>query len=328
MPSATTYNNNTLNREDILDDLVRIEPEDTPMFSALKKGVKPSAVNLQWPVDTLKDVDTAVTPEGSDIANFDDHTDERALIGNYPSTQITSWKVSDLQTLVDVAGVSNEVAEAKMKKLKELKRNIAARVGGDFDSVSTGPNYAARGLGEWIKATAQSNDPVPAAFRTPSASIDATAMSSVTEDVINAVLTSVYKQGGNRANGNVFCGPNFKRAVSNLSRITSSNHRTYQVTESATSKKITLNVSVYEGDFGTIAIVPDLFLGYGASTTETIRNARAYYIDPDLVSVPMYEAPYHTELEDAGGGPRGFFKAIYTVRVSNPLGLAKWAATS
>lgn len=328
MPSATTYVNNALNREDILDDLTRIEPEDTPLFSSLKKGVKPGAVYLQWPVDTLKDVDTSVTAEGTDIASFDNHADERALLGNYPSTQITSWKVSDLQTLVDVAGVSNEVAEAKMKKLKELKRNIAARVGGDFESSATGPNYAARGLGVWVQNSAQSVDPVPAAYRTPSASIDTTATGSLTEDTINAVLTSVYKQGGNRANGNVYCGPNWKRAVSNLSRITGTNHRTYQVTESATSKKITLNVTMYEGDFGTIAIIPDLFLGYGPSTTQNIRDARAYYIDPDLVSVPMFEAPYHTELEDAGGGPRGFFKAIYTVRCKNPLGLGKWAATS
>jgi hypothetical protein len=328
MPTATTYNNNALNREDILDTLTRIEPEDTPLYSSLKKGVKPGAVYLQWPVDTLQDVSTSVIGEGTDIASFEDHTDERALLGNYPSIQVKSWKVSDLQTMVDVAGVGNEVAEAKMKKLKELKRNIAARVGGDFDAVATGPNYEARGLGEWIKATAQTVDPVPAAYRTPSASINTTAMASLAETDINDVLTSVYKQGGNRANGNVYCGPSFKRAVSNFSRITGTNHRTYQVTEDAKSKKITLNVTMYEGDFGTIALIPDLFLGYGASTTETIRGARAYYIDPELISVPMFEAPYHTELEDAGGGPRGFFKAIYTVCVKSPLGLGKWAATA
>jgi hypothetical protein len=153
-------------------------------------------------------------------------------------------------------------------------------------------------------------------------------MASLAESDINDVLESVYKQGGNRANGNVYCGPKFKRAVSGFSRITGTNHRTYQVTESAASKKITLNVSMYEGDFGTIALIPDLFLGYGASTTQSIRDARAYYIDPELVSIPMFEAPYHTELEDAGGGPRGFFKAIYSVRVKNPIGLGKFAATS
>jgi hypothetical protein len=294
----------------------------------LRKGVKPSAVYHQWVVDTLKDVDTTLSPEGEDQSTFDNHADERALIGNYPSIQKTSWKVSDMQTLVDAAGVANEVAEAKMKKLKELKRNIASRVGGDFEASATGPDYGARGLGNWIQSSAQSVAPVPAAYRTPSGSINTTAMASLAESDINDVLESVYKQGGNRANGNVYCGPKFKRAVSGFSRITGSNHRTYQVTESASSKKITLNVSMYEGDFGTIALIPDLFLGYGASTTQTIRDARAYYIDPELVSIPMFEAPYHTELEDAGGGPRGFFKAIYSVRVKNPIGLGKFAATS
>lgn len=327
MAVATTYNANT-NREDILDDLTRIEPEDTPLYSSLRKGVKPSAVYHQWVVDTLKDVDTTLSPEGEDQSTFDNHADERALIGNYPSIQKTSWKVTELQEEMDAAGVGSEVAEAKMKKLKELKRNIASRVGGDFEASATGPNYGARGLGNWIQSSAQSVAPVGSAYRTPSGSINTTVTASLAESDINDVLESVYKQGGNRANGNVYCGPKFKRAVSGFSRITGSNHRTYQVTESATSKKITLNVTMYEGDFGTIALIPDLFLGYGASTTQAIRDARAYYIDPDLVTIPFIKAPYGQELEDAGGGPRGFFKAIYTVRVKNPLGLGKWAATS
>lgn len=305
-----------------------LSPQETPLLSSLPKGVKPTAAYHEWPVDILDDVNTDTVPEGKDRTSFENPGKDRARIGNYCNKQERAWNVSDLQKLVDQAGVPNEVATAKVKKLKELKRDMASRVGGDFDLSAAAPDYQARGLGVFIQSTAQSTHPVPALYRTPASSINTTAIGSLTEDDINSVLASVFEQGGNRANGNVYCGTAFKRAVSNFSRVTGSDHRTYQVTQSAESKKITLDVTTYEGDFGTVDLIPDLFLGHGPASTATIRRNRAYYIDRSLVSINFLEAPYHQELEDQGGGPRGFHKTWYTLVVKNPLGLAKWASTS
>ena len=327
MPVATTYNAGT-NREDITDDMTILEPQDTPLYSSLSKKVKPTAIYHQWPIDNLQSVNTDTTPEGHDITEFDNHAENRVLVGNYIQIMERTWKVSDLQQLVDAAGVEDEVANAKMKKLKELKRNMAARVCGDFEASATGPNYGSRGLGNWIQNSAQSVAPVNSLYRTPTPSINTTATASLAEADINGVLTSIYRQGGSRANGKVFCGLTFKAAVSAFSRITGSNHRTYQVTQAAESKKITLNVTSYEGDFGTIDLIPDLFLGYGASTTQAIRDARAYFIDPALVGLNFLEAPYHMDLLNEGGGERGAYKTTFTLTVQNPLGLGKWAATS
>ena len=40
------------------------------------------------------------------------------------------------------------------------------------------------------------------------------------------------------------------------------------------------------------------------------------------------DGPSHYDQEDQGGGPRGFYNAWYTLRVKNPLGLGKFAATA
>lgn len=327
MPVATTYNAGT-NREDITDDMTILEPEDTPLYSSLSKKVKPTATYHRWPIDNLSAVNTSRVPEGHDVVDFENAVENRTMIGGNIQIMERTWRVSDIQALVESAGPDDDVAQSKMKKLRELKRDIAASVCGDFENEDNGPLYGTRGFGNWISNTAQAVHPVPAAFLTPAASIDPTAMASFGETNIQNVLTSIYRQGGSRANGRLFCGVVLKSTISGFSRITGSNHRTYQVTQAAESKKITLNVTTYEGDFGTVDLIPDLFLGYGASSTQTIRDCRGYYIDSDLVGINWLEAPYHTQLEDKGGGERGFYKAIFTLTVKNPLGLGKFNATS
>jgi hypothetical protein len=327
MPVATSYNAGT-NREDISDDMTIFEPEDTPFLSSLPKGKIPKAVYTEWPIDNLSAVRVERVPEGHDVTEFENAVENRTRIGNNINITERTWRVSDLQERVESAGPDDDVSQSKVKKLKELKRDIAALIGGDYEAVDSGPNYGARGIGNWILNTAQAVHPVPTAFRTPAASISTTAMSSFAESDVNGVLASIYRQGGNRANGKLFVGVNLKQAFSNFSRVSSTTRNTLQVTQPAESKKIILNVTAYEGDFGMLDLIPDLFLGYGASTTQAIRDARGYYIDTGLVSMKWMEAPYHTELEDQGGGKRGFYKTMFTLKVSNPLGLGKFAATS
>lgn len=325
MASATSYNVLT-NREDISNDLSIITPEETPIFSMIKKGSKPGNVFFEWPVDTLAAVTESVVAEGQDVSSFANAAENRQRLGNYVQRNDRAWQVSDFQQELDSAGVANEAAQAKSYKLRELKRDIEARIGSDRDRVSTGPSYETRGLGDWLDSAGPSD--VPAAYRTPSASIDSTATGSLAESNVGDVLTSIYKQSGKRKGYMLVCGPSLKRAISNFSRITGTNHRTFQVTQSAESKKITLNVETYDGDFGSLDLVPDLFLGYGGSTTQNIRDARGYVIDPDLLAIRFLNAPFHMDLQDEGGGPRGVFKCIWGLECRNPLGFGKFAATS
>ena len=65
-----------------------------------------------------------------------------------------------------------------------------------------------------------------------------------------------------------------------------------------------------------------------SSGTDASRLARAYYSDSELVELNWMEALYHIQGLNPGGGPRGTWKGTCTLSVLNPLGFAKWSATS
>ena len=329
MAATGTQNINNTNHEDLTDVMKIVEPEKTPFFSSLRKGKKPTNVYHEWPIDNLADVRVASVAEGHDPAEYANAAENRQRTGNFVTIMEEGWRVTDLQMLSNPAGVEDEAANSKAKKMSEWKRNAAARFGGDYEMKdgTAGTNYESRGIGNWILSTAQTLRPVPAAYRTPAASINTTSPSAfaTTESAINDVLTSIFTQGGNRATGAVYANTNWKVGLSGLASATTANLN-YRVNEDASSGQITRDVTVYKGDFGTIKVIPDLFIGYGG--TDTSRLNRAYYIDSELVELNWMEPLHHLPGLNEGGGPRGTWKGICTLSVLNPLGLGAWKATS
>jgi hypothetical protein len=326
MSRADTYNIGS-NREDVLQGFTMVEPEATPMLSMLKKGRAPKASYTEWVVDDLSDPVLTAVDEGTDVSTFANPGVNRARIGNHVQRQDRSWAVSDLEVMVDDAAVLNQVAAAKSKKLIELRRDIASVIGSDQANVAGGAGSAAkcRGMGQWILNSAQASNPVPSGFRTPAASINTTAAASFAESDVNGVLESIYSQTGSLDNFKLFAGTSLKKEFSDFSRVGSANG-VYRNNEDTSTNKITKNVLRYEGDFGTLDIITDLFLAKDG--TAASQGMRGYVINPDLVELAFVDGPSHYDLEDQGGGPRGFYKAWYTLRVKNPLGLGKFAATA
>ena len=85
----------------------------------------------------------------------------------------------------------------------------------------------------------------------------------------------------------------------------------------------------YVSDFGSIDIIPDLFLGRvngSASSPDTaegtVNTDRAYLIpDDDTVSLKFLEGISVVDLPDNGAGKRAFTEAMLTLRVGNPRAL-------
>ncbi len=111
--------------------------------------------------------------------------------------------------------------------------------------------------------------------------------------------------------------------------------QTYQVVQGAEEHQIDLHVELYEGDFHSVTIVPDLFNGLVSTSnqattfpiTTTSRN-RGYVIDQDLVGIGYMIGLENMELPDQGAGRRGLIKSVVTLMVKNPKGLGKFYATS
>lgn len=324
-------------REDLSDAMVLIEPGDTPLFSLAKKNPEPTNVLFQWPADRYNDPQTAGVLANDDVSSFDDQHANRELLSGRIQKIRRSFQTDDLvENVADLAGVGRKKAFAKAgaKALVELKIDIEAIMGSDNDSaVQSGSTpYRTRGIGSWISATAQADTAtaVPAAFRTPASSINTTATSSLTESGVIDVLESIFKVRRARRNYDLVCGTSLKRAFTNFIRTQTgstnvmSSVRTFN--SNVENKKIVNTIDIYEGDFGVLSLHVSTYLANGAAAA--VSAARGYVLDMDLVSIGFNRKPRMEELEDRGGGRRGFVDAIFGVAVANPSVLGKFAATT
>jgi len=334
MAQATSYNVQG-NREDLTNFLTILEPEDCPKTSTFAKTTKATNTFQTWQADSLAPVDFSGVLEGQDVSAFNNEAANRARFGNYVQQFRRPWMVSRLQEASDPAGVSSEVANSKVKAMREIKRSIEAAIGSDNDMQADNGvvPWKTRGLGNWIRSTTQTVNPVPTSFLTPAASIDATATGSLTENLFNDVFQSIFQVNGGRRNYTLFAGPNLKRAISKFQRQEgTTTAKSYMVTQDANENKVTLNVTVYDGDFHTVTVIPDMFNGLadGAdpSVTTNQQKARGYVIDPALVGISTFLGMQAEELEDQGGGRRGFVSTSLLLVCKNPKGLGKFAGTS
>ena len=214
-----------------------------------------------------------------------------------------------------------------------VKRDMESRFLSDQESAAEVGEvpYGTRGLGKWLQNGAQSDLPVPTAYRTPSASISTTATTSLTEADVNTMMQSNWDQTGVATTLSLFCGTALKKRFSSFTQTqfgstnVASSVRIF--TESQDSRKLTASIDIYEGDFGTLELILDAFLA-NDTTTAAVRAARGYGVDMEQVQIGFHTAPHNKPLPDLGGGPRSLVEAIACLCYQNPLKGIKFAATS
>ena len=227
-----------------------------------------------------------------------------------------TFQVSDIQQLVDTAGVSSEFANAESKAVRNVKRSIEAAFCSAQDrqaEAGSGTPYKTRGLLKWLGSGGQPSD-VPAAYQ--SVANDTTG--TQTEATFNSVLQELYEANGMPGGQlTLIAGPSLKQEISNFSRQLAAANGTYVVNQDAESRKITLTVNLYEGDFGNVAIVPSLFVNR-TSGSDTVDADAGLLVDPEYVGMHSLKAESATELEDQGGGRRGFVDVIAGLACYSP----------
>jgi hypothetical protein len=332
--AATLITNQTGIREDLSDLIAVVDAKTCPVVSMAKKGSEPINPLTQWQADAFA---STTVPTGvlsnADITSSDfiDNAANRAIL----SARIQKFRevpsVDDLaQNVSQVAGIGKkrEMAKAVTKSLEQIKRSMEAAFCSDQESQeqSGASPYLTRGLGKWIQNGAQTDLPVAAAYRTPSASVNTTATASLTESDVQDMLQSIYEQTGKVSTYSLICGPNLKRAFTGFTRTqfasTNVAAAIRTLNQDAEAKKITSTVDIFEGDFGTLELIPSLFLAKDGSTAEQL--SRGYVLDMDMVELRYNRKPRFQELEDRGGGSRGIVDAICALCVKSPLGLGKF----
>jgi len=342
MASANSYSSPGTtggNREDLRDVLTILEPEQTPVVSAMRKGPGPKGTYTEVLADELDAPNTGGQPEGRDINSFSNKATKRQRFVNNIQIISRDYGVSDVQQLVDTAAVSSEIEYAKMKTLREMKRDIEAVVCSNNERQSGNGSTAwkTRGLFRWTgsgRATGADNaggtnvvtdqmvrtapDDVPVEYQTP-AEQDIDAGGDLTEAKLNGVLQSLFETHSAKKTYMGVFGTEVVEKIDNFTRTEgTTNTQRYTLNDDATKKTINLEVKVFNSSFGRVNVIPSVFLNHNGTVGD--KDA-GLILDLDLLELQYMEALHLRDLDDEGGGPRGYGKCIFSVMCKNPKGL-------
>lgn len=333
---ATSYNVDGVKgaRENLENLLKTVEPTETPLYSTLSQSAAPKATLNEWLVDSLADPDLSGVIDGNDLdlSTAQNLINTRARLQNRVQTLRDYFAVSRQSEMVEVAPGGSLFNSSKAKSLIQLKRSIESAIGsGNDQSAGTGSAAAKMcGLGIWSDPTATGNTfdtSLKEGFRAVAGS--RVSLGSLTEDGLRGLLQAVYTASGAKSNFKLFAGPAVMNKITDYTRATVSDNPSYQFTQDVSGKSLIRSVLSYVSDFGSIDIIPDLFLGRvdgSASSPNTaagvVNTDRAYLIpDDDTVSLKFLEGISVMDLPDNGGGKRAFSEAMLTLRVGNPRAL-------
>ena len=317
------------NREDLTDVLTILTPEETPVLSSANKQ-KASATFVEWTVDSLSAPVTAGIAEGADVSTFTDKFAGRARLGNYIQKFRRDYQVSDLQEAVDSVGPA-KLAQAEAKSIRELKRDIEATLCGIQDRAQedgAGTAYALRGLGDWIDSAGPAD--VPAAFRTPAASIADVTDNEFAESELNDIITSIFKVTGSSNSLMLIADTALRRDISDFARIAgvsgTDRDSVRTVNYNGDSSKIKLSVDLYQSDHGIVSVVnanPDCM-----PTQAGQAGMSGYLVNPEYYGVHELIPMGSTRLPNQGGGERGYVDCALTLGVYHPGAHGKITASA
>lgn len=290
-------------REDLSDVITRIDPDETPVFSALKKETG-NGVFVEWQVQELAAaVATNYQNEGADAAYATPTATTR--LGNYMQISQKDAQVSGTLDAVDKAGRDRETAYQKVLKGLELRRDIEKYLHSDTARSASDPRKAGT-LSSWITN-------VDDATGTSAATGDGTDVPdmagtnrAMTLAQIDTAMQAAYEDGGQP--NMLVVSPAKKAAFSDLN---SGSVATNQINYTAPREAaIVGSVSLYLSDFGQLDVVIDRFAS----------DDRVYLLDSDYASICTLPNRNFAVQDLAKTGDSEKFQIIteFTLKVSAP----------
>jgi hypothetical protein len=293
-------------REDLVDVIYDISPQDTPIMSSIGK-TKATAVYHEWQTDSLAAATTAnAAVEGADATAATLSPTTR--VGNYSQIVQKTIQISGTLESVDKAGRKSEKAYQLAKASAELKRDIEAIITAN-QGITVGNSSTARKMSSllsWIKTNTNKGSGTTTAGADPTTSgvstrTDADTARTFTETMLKDVVQKVFSSGGTPTL--LVVPPALKQVVSGFTGL--SQHRY----NSNASGEVTIlaGADLYQSDFGVISIVPNRFM----------RSRDALVLDPEYAAL-AYLRPFQTnDLAKTGDSEKTQILAELTLEVKN-----------
>jgi len=277
-----TYDDKAI-REDLLDLIVNIDPEEDQLYVGLAKH-KASQPYHQWLTDTLTAVGANAQKEGFDPA-FAVRTNP-ARVGNYTQIISAEFAVSDSERNSDTAGFKNRYTYEMNKAMLEWRRYAEyAIVRGSLVSGSGSTARQMAGIFAQITSLA-----------TNAASV------SLSETILNNYLQNAWNSGGNV--DMVLVGGTLKRRISVF---TNTNTRFVD----ATTASVNNTINVYDSDFGRVEIHKHRYV------TIAGENPSVLGLQKDKWAIAHLDEPHYQEVPRTGYASKGMIVGELTLEGLN-----------
>ncbi|BEV44772.1 DUF5309 domain-containing protein [Afipia carboxidovorans] len=302
------------NREELSDVINMITPEDTPIYSDISKG-KCVSVHPEWEVDELQPPNENIQTEGDDYDYDAGDTPQR--IGNYTQIMRKSGIISETQEAVQQAGNANKVKRQKLKRGKELRKDVELAIVTNNASVA-GATREFGGLPTWIETNVDrgasgANGGFDINTGLTVAATPGT-QRAFTKTIMDNVMEQGYKAGANFRN--VYVSPYVKSVF--VTFMSNSNVAPFRyAVDDGQKNSIIANADVYEGPFGKVFIKPNRVM---AANTTVARNA--FFVDTSMLSFEWLRK-IHEDKKVARTGDAKKFVLIGegTLKVHNEAGI-------
>ena len=310
-PAAPSTGAAVSNREDLTDLLSMLSPQDTPFVSLCSKR-KAKATLHEWSIDSLASPDTSGVLEAQDVSTFDDKFANKLRIGNVIQGFRRSFGTSVVQDAV--SSVQSNFAQASVKSIRELKRDMEAAISSGNDKVvgSGSAKAQLRGMFKYVSTSPGSD--IPALYTPASAQVISNPASNIlTEALLNSALASMYNTSGVLNNVTMIADTGVREDVADFVRTGgSTDSRQYNI--NGTAKTVTLAVDVYSSDFGRINVVNS----NPQTSADSTNHDRALIVNLDYVGLASLIPLRQEELENQGAGRRGYAEAWATLECLQP----------
>lgn len=301
------------NKEELSDVVSRITPEDTPIFSMLRKESTKST-HPEWEVDDLASPGENAQSEGDEFSFETISSPERQR--NYTQIFRKGYIVSQTQESVDNAGSVEQVKYQKLKKGIEVRKDIEFALLNNTASKKDG----ARKLGalpSWYKTNVSRGTGGSSGGYNSSTDLTAKATAGTkrafTKALLDKTMQSVYKNGGTPKFA--ICSPYVKSVFTTF--MSDSNVASFRYAATGGKNTIIATADIYEGDFGKVMIVPNRVQAGNATLASNV-----HILDPEMLSMKMLRQIQSVkDLARTSDAEKGIIIGEGTLCVKNEKGL-------
>lgn len=306
-PILESYTSTAGAKEDILDLISQISPEDTPFLSRLGTSRSYNTYH-SWLTDELTNhVSGDAVTEGESAAAY--LLSDKKRYHNYTQISDRTFQISGTEEAITHYGLDSQYAYQLEKAMKELKIKMERILLGGSATAAGSTTANARGL--------QGAFAFALGFGTGESG--AAGVSALTESIYNNALESLFGLGATPKT--TFVPGYLKRRISAFA----SNNSRY--IDMGSSKRLTGVVSIYESDFGVQEIVLDRWVaGRNLSAAYGTDTGAGLIVDMDKLKLAYLRKPFTNPLAVDGDRKAVQILAEYTLEALAPTQLGYLSA--